>query len=107
MKYCIDKSEFVVASGHIPVHMSQQNVANNIDNGYFSVNLVEGFGPKPSTQTPEYRRHSLMKLTSTINRFRDLFWNLILRLFEENFQKRNMLIIDRTRWEFGHQISGL
>ena len=37
MKYCIDKSEFVVASDHIPVHKSQQNVANSIDNGYFSV----------------------------------------------------------------------
>ena len=49
----------------------------------------------------------LMKLTSTINRFRDLFRTLILRLFEENFQKRNMLIIDRTRWEFGYQISCL
>ena len=43
MKYCIDKSEFVVASGHIPVHMSQQNVANSIDNVHFSINLVEGF----------------------------------------------------------------
>ena len=59
MKYCIDKSEFVVASDHIPVHMSQQNVANSIDNGYFSVYLVESFWPKDSTQTPEYRRHSL------------------------------------------------
>ena len=43
MKYYIDKNEFVVASDQIPVHMSQQNVANSIDNGYFSVNLVEGF----------------------------------------------------------------
>ena len=59
MKYCIDKSEFVVASDQIPVHTSQQNVVNTIDNGYFSVSLVEGFWPKPSTQTPEYRRHSL------------------------------------------------
>ena len=45
MKYCIDKNEFVVASDQIPVHMSQQNVANSIDNGYFSVNLVPGFWP--------------------------------------------------------------
>ena len=64
MKYCIDKNEFVVASDQIPVHMSQQNVANSIDNGYFSVNLVTGFWPKPVTQTPEYRRHSLKKESS-------------------------------------------
>ena len=50
MKYCIDKNEFVVASDQIPVHMSQQNVANSIDNGYFSVNLVEAFWPKASTK---------------------------------------------------------
>ena len=59
MKYCIDKNEFVVASEQIPVHMSQQNVANSIDNSYFSVNLVSAFWPKAETQTPEYRRHSL------------------------------------------------
>ena len=47
MAHCIDKSEFVVASDHIPVHMSQQNVANSIDNG---VNLVEAFWPKASTK---------------------------------------------------------
>ena len=46
MKYCIYKSEFVVASDQIPVHMSQQNVANSIDNGYFSVNLVTFFFAK-------------------------------------------------------------
>ena len=62
MTYCIDKSEFVVASDQIPVHMSQQNLTNSIDNGYFSVNLVEAFWPKASTQTPEYRRHSLNRL---------------------------------------------
>ena len=39
--------------------MSHQNVANSIDNGYFSVNLVEGFLAKTLNQTPEYRRHSL------------------------------------------------
>ena len=62
MKYYIDKNEFVVASDHIAVHtcMSQQNVANSIDNGYFSVNLVAAFWPKAATQTPEYRRHSLI-----------------------------------------------
>ena len=43
MEYCSDKNEFVVASGRIPVHISQQNVANSIDNG---VNLVETFWPK-------------------------------------------------------------
>ena len=59
MKYCIDKSECFVASDQIPAHMNQQNVANSIDNGYFSVDSVEAFGPKPSTQTPEDRRHSL------------------------------------------------
>ena len=59
MKYCIDKNEFVVASDQIPVHMSQQNVANSIDNSYFSVNLVSAFWPKAETQTPEDRRHSL------------------------------------------------
>ena len=47
MKYCIDNNELVVSSDQIPVHMSQQNVANSIDNGYFSVNLVEGFGQNP------------------------------------------------------------
>ena len=59
MKYCIDKSECFVASDQIPAHINQQNVANRIDNGYFSVDSVEAFGPKPSTQTPEDRRHSL------------------------------------------------
>ena len=56
---CTDKNDFVVASDQIPVHMSQQNVANSIDNSYFSVNLVSAFWPKAETQTPEYRRHSL------------------------------------------------
>ena len=46
-------------------------------------------------------------VASTIGRFRDLFQTLILRFFDENFQKRNILIIDRTRWEFGYQISDL
>ena len=40
MKDRIDKNEFIVASDQIPGHTSQQNVANSIDNGYFSVNFV-------------------------------------------------------------------
>ena len=50
MEYCIDKSEFVVASDHIPVHMSQQNVVNSIDNGYFSANFVLTFWSKVKTK---------------------------------------------------------
>ena len=58
-KYCIDKSEFVVASDRIPVRMSQQNVANVGQNIQPKRYQVEAFWPKASTQTPEYRRHSL------------------------------------------------
>ena len=63
MKYCIDKNEFVVSSDQIPVHMSQQNVANSIDNSYFSVNLVTGFGqtrnPNAGVQAPFFKKRPL------------------------------------------------
>ena len=48
-----------------------------------------------------------MKLRLTGSTFGTSFGYGFCNLFEENFQKRNMLIIDRTRWEFGYQISGL
>ena len=48
-----------------------------------------------------------MKLTLTGSTFGTSFGDGFCDLFEENVQKRNMFIIDRTRWEFGYQISGL
>ena len=50
---------------------------------------------------------SLMKIRVTGSTFGTSFGDGFYDLFEENFQKRNMIIIDRTRWEFGYQISGL
>ena len=48
-----------------------------------------------------------MEIRVTGSTFGPSFGDGFYDLFEENFQKRNMLIIDRTRWEFGYQISGL
>ena len=48
-----------------------------------------------------------MKLRLTGSTFGTSFGDGFYDLFEENFQKRNMIIIDRTWWEFGYQISGL
>ena len=48
-----------------------------------------------------------MEIRVTGSTFGPSFGDGFYDFFEENFQKRNMLIIDRTRWEFGYQISGL
>ena len=48
-----------------------------------------------------------MEIRVTGSTFGTSFGDGFYDLFEENFQKRNMIIIDRIRWEFGYQISGL
>ena len=46
-----------------------------------------------------------MKIRLTGRAFGTSFGDDFCDLFEENFLKRNILIIDRTQWEFGYQIS--